>query len=338
MVKNHFLRYINIKNYKCFEDLSVENLERVNLIGGVNNIGKTAFLEVAYLNNKTLDFKSFILNLRFIENQRNLINRLVNTKLKEENIYNPIDFLYHNSSYFCIESSLRALKLEEMRNSINNSFILSIDGKKIEIKISEFQEKGFFPLINNQINFISVSNIDNINLMSFFDKIQLNNKEKFLNKSINGFDKNMDAFKIEISTGIPKIYNNISKQYNNLSGYGEGVKRFITFLCAIWASQNGQLFIDEIENGIHFTKYEKLWEIIFKTSKEANCQVFATTHSRECIEAFNKVQDKRNFKDSKNTAYFEFARKKKDNSIFVIRREKEQLNYVIENDMRFRGE
>lgn len=40
---------ITIKNFRCFKNLTLEQLERVNLIGGMNNIGKTAFLEAIYL-------------------------------------------------------------------------------------------------------------------------------------------------------------------------------------------------------------------------------------------------------------------------------------------------
>jgi len=90
-----------------------------------------------------------------------------------------------------------------------------------------------------------------------------------------------------------------------LSSLGEGINRYIAILCAIWASKDGYLFIDEIENGIHFTNYEKLWNIIFETSKMANCQIFVTTHSKECIEAFNRA----NVDDE--GSYLEFYRNKK---------------------------
>ena len=38
-----------IKNFRCFKDFSIDNLERVNLIAGGNNVGKTALLEAIYL-------------------------------------------------------------------------------------------------------------------------------------------------------------------------------------------------------------------------------------------------------------------------------------------------
>lgn len=46
-VFKHFL----IKNFRCFAELHLDNLERVNLIAGKNNTGKTALLEAIYLQN-----------------------------------------------------------------------------------------------------------------------------------------------------------------------------------------------------------------------------------------------------------------------------------------------
>src|SRR5882724_10498306 len=40
----------HIKNYRGFSDFTIEPLERVNLITGANNVGKTSLLEALYLN------------------------------------------------------------------------------------------------------------------------------------------------------------------------------------------------------------------------------------------------------------------------------------------------
>ena len=38
-----------VKNFRCFKDLQINDLGRVNLIAGKNNIGKTALLEAIYI-------------------------------------------------------------------------------------------------------------------------------------------------------------------------------------------------------------------------------------------------------------------------------------------------
>jgi hypothetical protein len=52
---------------------------------------------------------------------------------------------------------------------------------------------------------------------------------------------------------------------------------------------DGVFLIDEIENGIHHTVLPDLWRFLFRTAKVSNVQVFATTHSRDCAEAFQTV-------------------------------------------------
>ena len=90
------------------------------------------------------------------------------------------------------------------------------------------------------------------------------------------------------------------------------------------------MFIDEIENGIHYTNYKNLWDLIFQVSTKANCQVFATTHSKECIDSFNKA-------NQNNGIYIELYKNKK-NEIIAKQRDKEQLTYSLTHNGSFRGE
>jgi hypothetical protein len=48
----------------------------------------------------------------------------------------------------------------------------------------------------------------------------------------------------------------------------------------------GLLLIDEVENGIHYTVLPRLWRFLFQAAKIRNVQVFATTHSWDCIKGF----------------------------------------------------
>jgi AAA15 family ATPase/GTPase len=41
---------ISIKNFRCFGNTTIEGFKRINLIGGLNNSGKTALLEAILMN------------------------------------------------------------------------------------------------------------------------------------------------------------------------------------------------------------------------------------------------------------------------------------------------
>jgi AAA15 family ATPase/GTPase len=58
---------------------------------------------------------------------------------------------------------------------------------------------------------------------------------------------------------------------------------------ALVNAENGVLLIDEFENGLHHSVQAKLWEIIFHLSNKLNIQVFATTHSDDCIRGFDTI-------------------------------------------------
>jgi hypothetical protein len=74
----------------------------------------------------------------------------------------------------------------------------------------------------------------------------------------------------------------------DLMEYGEGLQR-IFFISLLFASaQNGIVLIDEFENAIHTELIGKFCQFIHNLSKLFNVQVFLTSHSKECIDAFIK--------------------------------------------------
>jgi len=77
-----------------------------------------------------------------------------------------------------------------------------------------------------------------------------------------------------------------------LEMFGEGTKRAVWLGCALVTSKGGILLIDEIENGLHHSVQPDLWRMIFETAQDLDVQVFATTHSHDCVEAFQQVSEK----------------------------------------------
>lgn len=49
------------------------------------------------------------------------------------------------------------------------------------------------------------------------------------------------------------------------------------------------VLLDEVDVGLHYSVLEDYWDSLFGLAHELGVQVFATTHSRECIEAFQKA-------------------------------------------------
>ncbi|MGH2639452.1 MAG: AAA family ATPase, partial [Rhabdochlamydiaceae bacterium] len=71
-----------------------------------------------------------------------------------------------------------------------------------------------------------------------------------------------------------------------LGSLGNGMLRVLGIVLALANAKDGMLVVDEIENGIHYSAQKELWQMIFRLARSLNVQVFATTHSWDCIEAF----------------------------------------------------
>ena len=70
-----------------------------------------------------------------------------------------------------------------------------------------------------------------------------------------------------------------------MSFLGDGVGRLLSMSLAFQNAKDGMILIDEVENGLHHSALKGVWENLNRLSQRFNVQVFATTHSYECMEA-----------------------------------------------------
>lgn len=73
------------------------------------------------------------------------------------------------------------------------------------------------------------------------------------------------------------------KERQPLDLFGEGVRRLLGIGVQIAQAGTGILLIDEIDTGLHHTVLEQLWRALIELSRRLDVQIFATTHSGDCI-------------------------------------------------------
>lgn len=68
-----------------------------------------------------------------------------------------------------------------------------------------------------------------------------------------------------------------------LGSMGDGMRRLLALSISLVHSKAGFLIIDEIDTGFHYSIMAKMWELVVRTAAESGIQVFATTHSLDCV-------------------------------------------------------
>ena len=112
--------------------------------------------------------------------------------------------------------------------------------------------------------------------------------QKVLNKI---FDLQIVDYKTKSQgdNGMISLATEQNPNYVAITQLGDGFNKIFRYIVEImYVKENGEnrIMIDEIDTGIHYSKLKNFWTNVINVCKELNVQLFATTHSKECIEAF----------------------------------------------------
>jgi AAA15 family ATPase/GTPase len=280
-MSEHFIKNIEIKNFKCFKDFKANGFGRVNLIGGKNNVGKTAFMEAL-----------------FVASDKNNLKQIIKSRYS---------------------SDIALMLCDEVGKKYIENFL----NQKVE-KLQNFSIKT--NLVQFNTTYKSATKAHQKMFEDLYSKIIKNEHEDKLDLYLKYFDSYLEKFRM--INGEPNCKKN--NTFYNLNEFGDGLSHFIYFVMLLLANTNSIILIDEIENGIHYTNYDKLWELILKVSKEQNVQVFATTHSKEMIESYARVAKKL---EDENIRFISLYKDKEDIKSIVFNNQEieERLELRLDN-------
>jgi len=314
------IQNISIENFRCFDKTEIKGFSRINLITGKNNSGKTCLLEALYF--------------AISENDKETIKiREIEFKELDKNQKNPLLF-------------------NEKVNKISFSIKFITDDNELKFVEKLYQFDDFWSWLPSE----NIINKRNLNLILDKDK-QIPQRKSLVklidDAKINGYyEQILDAIQcideeiLDITTyaSYPNdlfIKKKGNSSYLTLSSFGDAMQKILRYISVfplngelLFYNSLGFLLIDEIENGIHYTAQKEVWQMLFKLCQHYNVQLFATTHSREMITAFEEVCEE--FEGE--GAYFEMARHAKTNQIIGIKHEIATLEYELETNTAIRGE
>ncbi|GAA9639459.1 hypothetical protein HCM100_00870 [Helicobacter pylori] len=124
-----------------------------------------------------------------------------------------------------------------------------------------------------------------------------NQLEKELNERLNQFDKSIQAIRFSANNQLKLKVKGI-KEKIPLSMFGDGLKKYLHIVSAFMADNAKTIYIDEVENGLHFSRMGLLLKNIIdfiNNNKDGNLQVFMTIHNQEFIEILDQVIKEKNF-------------------------------------------
>jgi AAA15 family ATPase/GTPase len=314
------LNSLEINGYRCFERLTIEKLGRVNLIVGKNNVGKTALLEALriYAGHGRADVLREIL---FDRNESSSDDSMSSEAISESSF--AFKHLFHNrpeiadrhlprrkQPYFTISEMgtdllylreklfERGTDVDKFGEAFNNAIIKAL-GKKTTFVQSYFDTGlswpsiDYLPASRESINnfFIKSKGLQNSKIVEFWDEITLTPSEDRVIDSLKILLPNLNRISMIAYPKSSKFRVAVARVEGQnepvpLKSFGDGMNRLFGIVLALVNCKNGMLLVDEIETGFHYSVLPDVWNLIFNTARELDVQVFASTHSYDCIEAF----------------------------------------------------
>jgi predicted ATPase len=129
-------------------------------------------------------------------------------------------------------------------------------------------------------------------LSTLWNKITLTPEYDVVVRALQILEPNVEGFSFTSSqTSNSGVLLKMRGQINPipLGSMGEGMRRILALTMAIVTLKNGFLLVDEIETGLYYEAQTDMWRLILELAQGLNVQVFATTHSWDCISAFQEA-------------------------------------------------
>ena len=300
---------MKIANFRCITELEVDDLARVNLIVGKNNCGKTTFLEAVFLlmgatNPKlplninafrglqmfsSATWNSFFhnldpavpINIEEWTARNKCQQRLTIMPVRKDTHSTPPGDIGTNGSLLADDTApvweLNGLEFHFGEHpDLDDIVVSTVFGKKGEIMTSGSKKR--------EARGIFVSSATEFDWGARFDGVQLEKRTGDLISVVREIEPNLSDLRLN-AAGI--LVGDIGlHRLMPVTLFGGGTKRVLSIAMAMLDAKRGCVIIDEIDTGLHYSAQEALWRAVLAWADQLDVQVFATTHSYECIKAF----------------------------------------------------
>lgn len=322
------LRSLHIKNFRLFRDLKIEHLNRVNLIAGKNNTGKTALLEALYLL-----FADFIGYNFFSSAFRNSLQKSLDYPNDQERCDIFSDFWIwlpnqrngksavkimateDSGQIYCVEGTVKkngqntTLFFKFRKNNDKSPQSEANQGEAKNIIETKVPPRDILADSGGTLN-VHVSNdwpqavvfstrqSSPFRDADIFNKLVIKKKRNKLIELLRIVEPQLADLQYSKIASEPLVYADLGlNELIPITQLGQCFTRLFRFFCEMLLAESRIVLIDEVENGLHYSLLEDVWKGIAEVAEKEDLQIFATTHSWECIQAASKVFKERGSDD-----------------------------------------
>ncbi len=310
---------LHIRNYRIFKEFKISQLHRINLIAGSNNSGKTSLLEAIFLLTGGGNVR-VLLNapvVRVDPGVRVLGDIFFKPIFSELDTSHPIEISGQHATHGKLALTIvwgqeqpsevqldyaAGTAITELPKELSLAFRFhGPSGKEAKSRIfaegTEIKIEGSGYKVPFNATLLQ-SNSQN----SQEDALRLSSlrKEKragLVLEALQVIEPRLLSIEENSSSGSPMIWGDIGlSELVPLSVMGEGMIHLARLVLAVSDASNGIVLLDEIENGFHYSVLPNVWRLIESAANQFNTQVFATTHSIECVRAAHNTLDSASFR------------------------------------------
>ncbi|HEU0073695.1 MAG TPA: AAA family ATPase [Dehalococcoidia bacterium] len=315
---------ISIKNFRGLGDLRFDDLAQINLIAGQNDVGKTSLLEALWIAGGAYNpslalrinsfrglervrlpsgtwaeppwigiFRSFHIGIHIeletVDTRRTRRRMTLRHVLDAQELSKAGSVLeaeseLSESGALPSSSPTHALALEfrQSRKPVQTYFLVASGG---EIRVFPPPPGPPFQTFFHGARFRSPPREQ----AEQFSSLEKDRRLSLLVQALSSIDERLRSLSLLVEAGETLIHADIGlPRPVPLPLMGEGMVHLASIILQIANAPGGVVLIDEIENGFHHSVINKVWTAVAEASRLFNTQVFATTHSYECIAAASR--------------------------------------------------
>ena len=151
-----------------------------------------------------------------------------------------------------------------------------------------------------EVEFVATAGLGIDELVTRFESVAANPEEELVYEALRCIEPDIERL-VTVSSEVRRgnsggrgaFHAKLRNVQNRipLGVMGDGMWRMLALVLALVRARNGILLIDEIDTGLHHSVLQRMWSLVSKASTldKLNVQVFATTHSYDCVRALATI-------------------------------------------------